>query len=358
MKNNMKNQDFVDGCRIDGKLYGVPTARGNGTLTYVRMDWLEKLGMQPPTNYAEFIDMLRAFKNNNPDGLPPDKVIPITSAGLANSEFPMDIYFREFYQDATPDYFRKNGTWVDGMLEPAMKGALTRMRDAYAEGLIDPEIITNKTSSCREKLFTGVVGVFNYWAGYWNDRLQMGVEPNVPHAKIRGIPAIKETFYVERPTGVVAMSAKVKDPEFIWENWFEYLNDMGPGQQLWCFGIEGTTYKEVNGVKEFLPQIETPTQPYSKVWVDPSQVITRYAPKYKKLPFIDPSYEIFDKYRRQYDLPSISEELGKLQKEINEIKRNAIAKIVFGEVTVDAGIQKYASDIKKFNDIVLPDMNK
>ena len=132
MQNNMMNQDFVDAMRLDGRLWGIPNARGNGTITYVRMDWLEKLGMDPPTDYDEFIDMLRAFKNNNPDGLAPDEVIPITGAGLAGPEYPMDIYMREFYQDARPDYYLKNGTWVDGMLEPNMRGALTRMRDAYA----------------------------------------------------------------------------------------------------------------------------------------------------------------------------------------------------------------------------------
>ena len=42
-----------------------------------------------------------------------------------------------------------------------MKAALQRMQDAYKEGLIDKEVVTNKTSTCRDK-FAGNVGVFNY----------------------------------------------------------------------------------------------------------------------------------------------------------------------------------------------------
>ena len=357
MKNNMVNQDIVDVCRIKGRLYGIPYSRGNGTLTYVRGDWLKKLGMSVPTNYDEFLAMLRAFKNKNPDGLKPKQVIPITGPGLANKEYPMDIYLREFYQDATPDYVEKNGKWVDGMLQPEMKGALKRMVDAYKEGLIDAEIITNQTSTCRDKFYSGSVGVFNYWAGYWNDRIYNNTKPNVPDVEVLGIPAIKETIYIERPPGIICMSSKVKDPEGIFENFFELINDMGPGQNNFCFGIEGESYVEKDGIKEFLPTKLNPEVPYNKVFVDPSLVVTKWTPKWVRDPLTGPSYETFRKTVKQYGLPNPSEELGKLQTEINQIKMNYISKIVFGDFTVANGLKKYAEEIKKYNDAVLPDMN-
>jgi putative aldouronate transport system substrate-binding protein len=358
MKNNMSNQEIIDACRINGKLYGIPHHRGNGTLTYVRGDWLEKLGLDPPKDYAEFIEMLRAFKHKNPDGLKPNDVIPITGPGLANDGYPMDIYLREFYQHATPDYVEKNGKWVDGMLEPNMKDALRRMRDAYAEGLIDPEIITNKTSTCRNKFYSGIVGAFNYWAGYWNDRLYVNTKPNVPHVKVVGIPAIKESFYVERPPGILCMSSKVKDPKAIFDNFFELINDMGEGQNNFTFGVEGESYIEKDGVKEFLPRKLNPDRAYDKVFIDPSLVVTKWAPKFKKDPLTAPSLEMFRKYNVQYGLPNPSEELGKLQKEIIAIKMSYISKIVYGDLTIEGGLKKYTNEIKKYNETVLPDMNK
>lgn len=48
MKSKISTQAIVDACRLDGRLYGIPHHRGNGTLLYVRGDWLEKLGLQPP----------------------------------------------------------------------------------------------------------------------------------------------------------------------------------------------------------------------------------------------------------------------------------------------------------------------
>ena len=358
MKDLMASQDLVDACRLDGKLYGIPHHRGNGTLTYVRGDWLDKLGLKPPTNYAEFLDMLRAFKNKNPDGLKPSEVIAITGPGLANSEYPMDIYLREFYQNATPDYFLKNGKWVDGMLEPEMKGALTRMREAYEEGLIDTEIITNKTSTCRDKFYSGIVGTFNYWAGYWNDRLYNNTVVNIPHVKVQGIPSIKETRYIERAPGVICMSAKVKNPKGIFKNFFEVLNDAGEGQTIFTFGVEGESYKIVDGEYQFLPTKLNPEVTYNKVFIDPSLVVTKFAPKFKRDPLTGPSYEIFRQNPIQYGFPSTSIQYGKLVKEINAIKMNIISKIVYGDFTVDEGMQKYKDEIKKYNDAVLPDMNK
>jgi len=358
MKDKMVSQDFVDALRINGKLYAIPSGRGNGTLTFVRGDWMEKLGLKPPKDYKEFIEMLRAFKNKNPDGLKPNEVIPITAAGLANKDYPMDIYLREFYKNATPDYVKREGTWVDGMLEPRMKEALTRMRDAYAEGLIDREIITNQTSTCRNKFYSGVVGAFNYWAGYWQVRLLDNITLNVPHAKVVSIPAIKESYYVEKTPGIVAMSANVENPQGVFNYFFEVFNDAGEGQTIFTFGVEGKSYKVVDGVKEFLPTILNPDIPFNKVWIDPSLVVTKFTPKFIKQPFIDESFEMFRADAVQYQLPSASEEFGTLKAEIVAIKKNIIAKIVFGDFTVDEGIKKYEGEIKKYNDVVLSDMNK
>jgi putative aldouronate transport system substrate-binding protein len=358
MKDNMISQEIVDASRIDGKLYGIPYERGNGTLLYVRGDWLEKLGLDPPKNYEEFLDMLRAFKHNNPDGLKPEEVIPITAPGLANKEYPMDIYLREFYWDATPDYIVKDGEWVDGMLEPNMKDALKRLRDAYAEGLIDTEIITNQTSTCRDKFYSGVVGAFNYWSGYWADRLYNHTVPNVPHVKVVGVPALEESFYVERPPALMMMSANVENPQGIFDNFFELLNDMGDGQNNFTFGVEGKSYQVVDGVREFLPTKLNPDRPYNKVFINPALVVTKFAPEFKMDPLSPASYEMFQKYSKQYGLPNPSEKLGELQVEINAIKMSYISKIVFADLTIEEGLQQYADEMKKYNEVVLADMNK
>lgn len=355
----MADPDLVEALRIDGRLYGIPYDRGNGTITYVRQDWLDKLGLDAPTNYAEFLNMLRQFKNNNPDGLAPEDVIPISAAGLVNSEYPMDIYLREFYQDATPDYVRVNGQWVDGMLQPNMVAALNRMRQAYSEGLIDPEIITNKTSTVRDKFYTGRVGVFNYWAGIWNYNLQKNIEANIPDALVRPIPPIEGVQYVERPAVALAISSTADNPEAIFENFFEFAFDGAEGQTLFTFGVEGQTY-EVNsdGSYSFLPSIQNPDQPFTKIWFTPTIPTAPLDVEFETASDLIPSsLRLFQANNVAYGLLPASQVLAEYTEEVNAIRANIVSKIVFGEMTVQAGLSQYASDISRYNEVILADLN-
>ena len=39
-KKTIKDPSLVEALKVNGKLYGIPFERGNGTITYVRGDWL------------------------------------------------------------------------------------------------------------------------------------------------------------------------------------------------------------------------------------------------------------------------------------------------------------------------------
>jgi putative aldouronate transport system substrate-binding protein len=62
------NQIVYDNVKVDGKLYGLPRYRpiSRSTIAY-RKDWLDALGMKPPTTPDELYNMLKAFTYNDPD---------------------------------------------------------------------------------------------------------------------------------------------------------------------------------------------------------------------------------------------------------------------------------------------------
>jgi putative aldouronate transport system substrate-binding protein len=357
-KKNIKDPSLVEALKINGKLYGIPFERGNGTITYVRGDWLEKLGMKAPTNYAEFLDMLRAFKNKNPDGLTPDQVIPITAAGLVNTEYPLDIYLREFYQNATPDFVQINGKWVDGMVQPEFAAAMDRMRGAYSEGLIDKEIITNKTSTARDKWNSGKVGVFNYWAGQWNLNLQQNLAANVPQAKVTPIKAIKETKYIERPATVYAITKAAKDPKSIFKYFHEFVLDGGVGQTWATFGAEGTFYKVVDGKVQWLPSIQDPKKAFTKAIISAEIPVNKWNSRYFPADLISNSLEMFQSNSKAYGLIPFSEEANELVPDLNFIRTKYVTKIVFGEITVKEGMDAYAKEAGKYTRIILKELNQ
>ena len=77
-----------------------------------------------------------------------------------------------------------------------MKAALQRLQDAYKEGLIDMEVVTNKTSTCRDEWYSGKVGVFSYWAGQWGQTLQERLNLNVPEGVVEPMSMIKESHSI------------------------------------------------------------------------------------------------------------------------------------------------------------------
>ncbi|NLL71110.1 MAG: extracellular solute-binding protein [Epulopiscium sp.] len=351
-------EQYVDALKLDGKLYGFPMAKGNGTITYVRKDWMDKLGLKAPTNYAEFLDMLRAFTNEDPDGNGKNDTYGITAAGLINSETPYDIYLREFYQDAKPDFYQKDGKYVDGMSEPAMKEALQRMRDAYAEGLIDKEIITNKTSTCRDKFYANQVGAFNYWAGYWNVNLETSLQAANPEGSVMPIPPIAETKYIERPPTALVITNKAKNPEGIFKYFIEYSHDGGEGQMLFTRGVEGVHYETKDGKTVALPYIATPEKLFEKALYSPELSITDFDDPIAFDERVTNSLKMFEENSFIYPIPRSSEVISANLPELNTLKNQIVAKIVIGELTVEEGIAQYESQGKAQIEAILADLNK
>ncbi len=353
------DESFVEGVKINDTLYGFPMTRGNGTVTYVRKDWLDNLGMSAPTNYDEFIDMLDAFTYGDPDGNGKDDTYGITMPGLVGAGTPYDLYQREFYQDAKPQFYQKeDGTWVDGMLEPEMKDALQRMKDAYSAGYIDQEVVTNKTSTSREKFYGGQVGVFNYWAGTWNKTLQSNLEAQNPEGIVAPISAIEETHYIERPSTVFAITTSAENPEGIFKYLIEYSHDGGEGQLLFTRGVEGVNYEVNNGVYTQLPDAENPKKLYEKAWYDAPLTITEFDDPVGTEEIITNSLEIFADSAELAPVPPMNDTITQYQADLNAIRDLAIANAVTTDMTVDDALAQYARDGEMQINAILDSLNQ
>lgn len=154
----------VDNMKIDGKLYGFPVTRGNGCVTYVKKAWLDNVGLEAPQNYDEYMNMLKAFTEGDPDGNGVNgDTYGVSAAGIIGTEAPFVNYLPEFYQDAYPSFIKgDDGVWYDGFTKDNFKDALKRLQEAYAAGYIDKETLTNGTNDCRNKFYEDKFGVFTY----------------------------------------------------------------------------------------------------------------------------------------------------------------------------------------------------
>ncbi|MBQ6094751.1 MAG: extracellular solute-binding protein, partial [Lachnospiraceae bacterium] len=120
-------------------------AVSNRVITFVRQDWLDKLGLKAPTTKAEFESMLVAFKDNASTllGKDADKMVPYSVS--------YDVGWRA-------------ATLIESFLDPAMSD-----KEYYVNGFDDRKLTENGTKEG--------VRLLNKWYNMglmWNDFAQYG----------------------------------------------------------------------------------------------------------------------------------------------------------------------------------------
>lgn len=341
-----ENVDSViwDSIRLNGKIYGVPAEKPTPTVTYVRKDWLDRLGLDVPETYEEFVEMLRRFKEDIPEC-----TVPMTGISTELAKF-----FPEFCQGANPNFIKKDGKWVDGMKQPNMKDALSNLREAYEEGLLDSEMVTNTTANCRDQWYAGSVGVFNYQGGRWGQQLEERVKMNVPEAEVIAIPPIGGAEYQYMGMKLYCISSKLSDEEVsaVFDSFISYMHDGEDGQVLFQSGVEGVHWEQDGDYVKPLPNLSNPKEDLKKCWIDPRRPISPLKLTDKKNienEMVDSSLEIGDSYCVQNSIYPFSESYTKINGELTMLKQEIIAKVILGDMTVEEGMMEYEKNSERLN---------
>jgi len=145
---------------LEGKL-----AVSNRIVTFVRQDWLDKLGMKAPTTKAEFEAMLIAFRDNAETllGADADKMVPYSvsydvgwrAATLIESFINPDISDKEYYINGFDDRkLTQNGT----------KEAIRLLNKWYNDDLLWDEFALYGSGDTTEDdmMKAGYVGAFTH----------------------------------------------------------------------------------------------------------------------------------------------------------------------------------------------------
>ncbi len=142
---------------IDGKVYGVYRARTVGRAgVSIRKDWLEKLGLETPKTIDEFYNVLKAFKENDPDG----NGQADTYGMIVTDYLDGPLNNIAIWMGAPNGY----GVDAEGKLAPMFMfdefvDALKFMNKCYAEGLINPDMATYDSSKWNEQFLNSKAGV-------------------------------------------------------------------------------------------------------------------------------------------------------------------------------------------------------
>ena len=359
-KNPNTDVSVVEGNMLDGHLYGLALGGGGGCMTFLRKQWLDNCGLDIPTTYEEYLEMLDAFSNGDPDG---DGIngntIGVSAAGFVGNEAPYTNYLPEFYQDAYPSFILKDGVYVDGFTQPEMEAALARLKEGYDKGWIDPTTLTNSTKDCRNKFYDEQFGVFTYWAGTWATNLKTNLEANGHDSELIALPPIAEVgAYFDRIPPVWCITSTCENPEGVFAYFIDTMLDGGDMQMLWTYGAEGThwsraaetvldkTYEE--GTFHFLENLEKAGTLYTKNHIDPMLSLASFAEGYPDPKSVKEearaASELFNANSKLAAIVPTTEEMGEYGAELTQKKNELIANVIMGKLTYEQAMEQFESE--------------
>ncbi|MBQ8823271.1 MAG: extracellular solute-binding protein [Lachnospiraceae bacterium] len=159
---------------FDGKLMALPeTSISDGpNLIWLRQDWLDKLGLEPPGTIEELENVVRAFITENPGGNAPGETVGIMcNTDLCGEngislEYQLDILFAGFGAFPKQWIYDQAQEVCYGSVQPQAKEALSYIHRLYDEGIIDPNFLLRTDTNIVEMIVSGKCGAFfgPWWA--------------------------------------------------------------------------------------------------------------------------------------------------------------------------------------------------
>jgi len=367
-------EDILYYGQFDGRQYMVPAKRISLATynTFMRKDWLDKLGLEVPKNMEEFYNALVAFKEHNPGGV--EKVIPYSMQQTGSNTGNIIDSFVE-HSTMTEEEIFVQGIGLANIsthfLYPGYKEGIRFLNKLYNEGLLDQEFaLYSSFSEVEDLVMRGQVGA---WASNYDSpiRTSPGVynqlTGNVPDAEIVVLDCFinvadgSHARQIYSPNGIfnfVPASSKNVEGAVRYMDWL-CRDDV---RTMLVCGEEGVNHtKDENGIPVMINLQNDPKMMNSPNNLDYAMIVNGVdlGDQEKNLLAISKSYEekYVDWFMKAYEIglhdgivynrlnipfDSEAQYMTTLNEKRLEITTNAIAASVDNfDRTYDAGIQEF-----------------
>ena len=245
-----------------GEIYSLPARRMNvaQVTTFIRKDWLDKLGLGLPTTTQEYYDALVAFKEQDPGGVGANNVVPFTMTS--------DVRWRAstILESFVDPNLSTEERWVNSVIDrqyllPGYKEGVRFLNKMYNEGLIDNQFALYKDDTDSDNLIkSGVVGSFIHnWDQAYRDTpgLLRDLQENVPDAEIVSIDPFvnsagqtaKGLYDAAGLNYFIPSNCENVDGALRYINWLSKFEN----RYYLQIGDEGVTHEMVDGVPQLIP---------------------------------------------------------------------------------------------------------
>lgn len=243
----------------DGHIYSLPRAEemdlvGMPNIMFINKVWLDKLGLAMPTTLEEYHDVLKAFKEKDPNGNGKQDEIGLTFwyNGWCGNEGDLIGLFGLPDSSFEADHrVVRDGKVIYAAVQSEFKEAINYYNGWVKEGLIDPEVATQKTEQifAKGKTEDPTLGSFIWWENtevVGTDRVKDYVV--LPPLKGKdGKIVIGRSNYSEYGRDAFVVTSANKNPELTMR-WVDELYEPKMSAQI-NWGPIGEIYEEdANGM--------------------------------------------------------------------------------------------------------------
>jgi len=229
---------------FDGKQYVIPALRviQSQTTTFIRKDWLDQVNLPVPETTEQFVEALRAFKDQDP-GNTGGKVIPYGYIDVFHMMPLVNSFWK--WDEITDKQLYSVPRWQ----QPGSKEGYRLLNQLYNEGLIDPDFALHDdfSQNFAQQVVNGIAGAATpntnepVYNGYYSN-----LKANNPDAVLEAIdpfstPDGKHPKPIYEPIGAYLMvPAASKNAEAA----VKYLNWMADPANILVLqnGEEGVSY--------------------------------------------------------------------------------------------------------------------
>lgn len=251
---NKLDPAILNNSSIDGKIYGIYKKRQTARYgLFYRQDWLDKLGMKPPTTIDEYYEMLKAFTYNDPDGNGKQDTYGTASSSKFDGFYPLEIMY-----GAPNNWDVVNGKVTPSFLTKEYMDFLNFYQLAYKEKMINQDFASAPGTKSYDEFVKGRVGVVynileNYTQPYFTTDL-LKVQPNAKIGVVSQLKGPNGIIRLRSTPGFAGMylvsKSKVKTEAEL-KKVLSFLDAL-TGQDMitmFNYGLEGVDYKVENEKK-------------------------------------------------------------------------------------------------------------
>jgi putative aldouronate transport system substrate-binding protein len=355
----------------DGHIYGLaPIIRESsylmGNVFTLRQDWLDKLNLKTPDTLDDWYNVLKAFRDKDPNGNGKRDEIawggdPLFFAEAFGLHLWASAWQGGFWADKDGKVFYQ---WTD----PRMKELLTWLNKLYKEELLDPDYGNPSAEALQAKVTKNLVGSMNNWPDLtfaWGKVIRSSADPSarfvpvVPPQGKNGDRSLEGYGIVDMGFQGISKDCKNKEAAF---KLMDYLwSEEGIRYMAW--GIEGKSYTMENGKPKYTDWVmknsdglgmsdalrtlgSWPTIPWIQQ-ADTYQQMLDADPDFAKSPSMMKPY-LIDPFPPLLATKEEQDQLTVLNNDINTYRGEMITKFIIGQEPIE-NFDKFVDTLKGMN---------